>query len=287
MGGEAGRTVGKVALITGSTRGIGKSLAFGMAAAGYSVVINGTTETGVERTVREIERRSGTAGKVIGIAADVGSHEAVQAMVDTAIEEFGRVDVLVNNAGIVRDRISYKMSIEEWRQVIDVHLHGAFYCVYACLPYMKEAGSGSIINMISTAGLEGCPGQANYSTAKAGLVGLTYTLAQELLRFSIRVNAVAPAALTDMTAPFIQIAEEKARMKGEDLPDYWKVGDPEDLIPLFLYLAEPPSTVTGSIFSMNGTRWSIWERPHPIYTFSKEERWTSDEIAAKIDRLTK
>ncbi|WCK55332.1 SDR family NAD(P)-dependent oxidoreductase [Aneurinibacillus sp. Ricciae_BoGa-3] len=273
----------KIALITGSTRGIGRALAMGMARSGYSVIVNGTVRETVESVVQLIRQKGGEAA---GIPCDICNPEAVQNMVDSVVRRFGRLDVLINNAGIVRDRMSYKMSIQEWHDVINVHLNGSFYCIQASLPYMKESG-GSIINVVSSAGIEGCIGQANYAAAKAGLIGLTYTLAQELIRFGIRVNAVAPAALTDMTRPHVEKAQRQAKDRGEDIPDYWKIGNPEDLLPLLLYLSEPPEDVTGRLFSMNGSTWSIWNKPQIDRFYSKPNAgtWSAAEIARQVAEL--
>jgi 3-oxoacyl-[acyl-carrier protein] reductase len=273
----------KTVLITGSTRGIGRALALGMGRSGYRVVVNGTSQESVDSVVQAIEQDGGEA---VGICANVRNAGAVQSMVESVMDRFGRMDVLINNAGIVRDRMSYKMNIQEWKDVIDVHLNGSFYCIQASLPYMKDIG-GSIINVISTAGIEGCVGQANYAAAKAGMIGFTYTLAQELTRFGIRVNAVAPAALTDMTRPHVEKAQRQAEDRGEEMPDYWKIGKPEDLLPLFLYLSEPSEQITGRIFSMNGPTWSIWERPRMERSYSKQngEAWSAVEIAQRVAEL--
>jgi len=253
----------KVAIITGSTRGIGLATAQKLAQEGYAVVINGRNIDRVEEVVQDIQNGG---GKACGVAGEIQKEETCEKLVKKAVDTFGRVDILINNAGIVHDRISYKMSIDEWDEVINVHLRGAFLCTKSVVNEMiKQQTEGTIINMISTAGLEGVIGQVNYSAAKAGLLGMTLTLAKELKKKNIRVIAIAPAALTDMTKPYVENAKKEAERKGTDLDSYWKIGTAED-IAKFIYQLLKHNTLkyTGEIFQVNGQKIYRWLPPKRI-----------------------
>lgn len=252
----------KVAVVTGSTRGIGKAIAELFAKQGMSVVINGRDPDEVRRCVDEIRSNGGQA---IGIAADVTDKEAAGSLVNGAIKSFGSIDILVNNAGIIRDGLFVRMSEEEWKSVLEVHLNGVFYVTQAAVRQMKEQAAGSIINVTSLAGLEGVVGQANYATAKAGVLGLTWTLAKELSRYHIRVNAISPAALTDMTRPYVEAAMQRAQQEGKALPAYWQIGSPEDVAKVVGFLcSDKASAVTGQVIGVNGDKMTLYERPSAI-----------------------
>lgn len=248
----------KVAIITGATRGIGRSTAICLAQQGYSIVVNGTNEVLVEEVVQQIHSQGHDA---IDYIADIADVQQVKQMMAFVMSKLGRIDVLIHNAGNVQDAKCTHMTEQQWHDVINVHLHGAFYCITQALPYLKEQG-GDIVLMTSLAGLQGSKGQFNYSAAKAGLLGIVWTLANELQRYQIRVNAISPAALTDMTKPVIDYITEKCEKNGEPFPDYWKVGTPEDVAKFIaLLLARQDAHMTGEIFGVNGSRITKWEKP--------------------------
>ncbi|MBM7703587.1 SDR family NAD(P)-dependent oxidoreductase [Metabacillus iocasae] len=250
----------RVVIITGSTKGIGKSIAQLLASEGALVVINGRTEQSVEEVVADIKA---CGGKAIGVSGGVEHIETGERLVLEAVRHFGSVNVLINNAGVVHDRMSHKMSEQEWDDVINSHLKGTFASTQPFIKQVKKQQSGGhILNMTSTAGLEGTIGQLNYSAAKAGILGMTWTLAKELARDKIVVNAIAPAALTDMTRPFVEAAMKKANEQGIELEDYWNIGSADE-VALFVrdLLQVQDPTLTGQIFSVNGKKIGRW---HPL-----------------------
>lgn len=253
----------KVVIITGATRGIGRSMALSLGKAGYTVIVNGTKQTLIQEVVQAIVNAGGTA---TGFCADIGDPDAVTTMADAVMNQYVRVDALIHNAGNLQDRKCLHMTDEEWQAVLDVHLNGAFYCIRRVLPYLQENG-GDILLMTSTAGLTGSPGQVNYSAAKAGMLGMVWTLAAELQRYQIRVNAIAPAALTDMTRPVISHIKDKCARNNEPFPDYWQVGEAEDVARFVTaLLAQPDKELTGEIFGVNGPVITKWQKPVPAYT---------------------
>ncbi|TQR17731.1 SDR family NAD(P)-dependent oxidoreductase [Psychrobacillus soli] len=253
----------KVAIVTGSTRGIGRSIAVHLGQSDYQIVVNGTKQELVDEVVRDIDRAGGDAKGYVGNIADP---IAVTKMVDAVMAQFGRIDVLVHNAGNLHDQKCIKMTDEEWRSVVNVHLNGAFYSIQRVLPHMQVSG-GDILLMTSTAGLGGSIGQVNYSAAKAGILGMTWTLAAELKRDNIRVNAISPAALTDMTRPVIEHVKNKYASKNEPFPDFWKVGEADDVARFVVaLLAQQDPDLTGEIFGVNGSKVTKWEKPVAAYS---------------------
>ncbi|WP_209123498.1 SDR family NAD(P)-dependent oxidoreductase [Alkalihalobacillus sp. BA299] len=250
----------QAAIITGSTTGIGYSIAKQLAASGTAVVINGRNPERVEQTVSEIKARGGQA---VGLAKPIEHPETGQKLVDLALTSFGHVSILINNAGIIHDQMSYKMTDREFTNVINVHVNGTFFCTRPFIQALKQQKSaGHIINMTSTAGLEGTIGQVNYSAAKAAINGMTWTLAKELKRDKIVVNAIAPAALTNMTQPYIEKAKRKAAEAGEELPSYWEIGLPDDVASFVMHLLENRDLEkTGAIFGVNGKKIVRWPPP--------------------------
>jgi len=253
----------KVAIITGSTRGIGRSIAMYLGESDYQVVVNGTKQELIGEVVRDINRAGGEA---IGYLANVADSIAVTKMVDAVIAQFGRIDVLIHNAGNLHDQKCLRMTDKEWQSVLDVHLNGAFYSIQRVLPHMQESG-GDILLMTSTAGLGGSIGQVNYSAAKAGLLGMMWTLAAELKRDNIRVNAISPAALTDMTRPVIEHIKKKYANKNEPFPEFWKVGGADDVARFVVaLLAQEDTDLTGEIFGINGSKVTKWQKPVPAFS---------------------
>lgn len=241
---------GKVALVTGAGRGMGRAYALAMAAEGARVVVNNRTLSLAEEVVGEIEAAGGSAAANGG---DVSSFEQAGEMVQQAIDSFGQLDVLVNNAGILRDRMSFNMSEDEWDEVIAVHLKGTFNTGRHAMTHMRERKSGVIIN--TTSGQQyGGVGQSNYSAAKGGTASLTFTWAMELARSGVRVNCIWPRARTRMT-----LGTPNAQREG-GLPDSF--GDPEQVAPMVVYLAsDDAGWITGQVVGIQYDR--IWLIAHP------------------------
>lgn len=253
----------KVAIITGSTRGIGRCIAIHLAQSGYEVVVNGTNQTLINQVVQEIHEAGGIA---MGYCAHIANPKLVSTMIDAVIAEYGRIDVLIHNAGNLQDQQCLRMTDEEWQSVLDVHLNGAFYTIKRALSHMQQNG-GDIILMTSTAGLTGSIGQVNYSAAKAGILGIVWTLAAELKKYQIRVNAISPAALTDMTKPVIDHLKEKYDQLNEPFPEFWRVGEADDIARFVsALLAQPDPELTGELFGVNGSKVTKWQKPQPVFS---------------------
>jgi 3-oxoacyl-[acyl-carrier protein] reductase len=236
---------GKKALITGASRGIGRAIADRFLAEGAEVWGLGTKEP-ADMPAR-IEQ---AGGKLHWISADLGTTGAVEAVIETALAESGGFDALVNNAGITRDNLSFRMSIEEWRQVLDVNLTAAFIIARTVGRGMIRNRSGSIINMSSVVGIHGNGGQANYAASKAGLIGLTKSLAREMAGRGVRVNAIAPGFIdSDMTAAMPEAAKEKLL---DSIP-LKRTGKPEDIAAAALFFASDASAyITGQALAVDG-----------------------------------
>jgi acetoacetyl-CoA reductase len=236
-----------VVVVTGASRGLGRAIAEELASGGAKVVVNySRSKEPAEELVNQI---SESGGEAIAVQADVSDAEQAQSLIDQAIEKFNRVDVLVNNAGINIDKTLKKLSVEDWDKVIQVDLNSAFYTVHAVLPHMTEQGGGKIINMSSFVGEAGNIGQANYSAAKAGLLGFTKTAAQELARSGITVNAICPGFIeTDMVANIPEEAQQKLR---KQVP-LGRFGKPEEVARAVRYLVEDGDYITGQSIDING-----------------------------------
>ncbi len=237
---------GKVAIVTGASRGIGRATALALATEGASVVVNYASSSGAaDEVVAQIEAMGGSA---IAFKANVANSDEVDQLVAAAMEKYGRIDVLVNNAGITRDTLLLRMKLEDWQAVIDLNLTGVFLCTRAVSKIMLKQKSGRIVNITSVAGQMGNPGQSNYSAAKAGVIGFTKTVARELAPRSITVNAVAPGFIaTDMTndlksEPILQMIP---------LARY---GQPEEVAGMIQFLAASPAAayITGQVFNVDG-----------------------------------
>lgn len=256
-----GRLQDKACIVTGAGRGIGRAIALAFASEGARVLVNDVDRAAAEAVVKEIAGLEGDGDGAVN-TEPIGSVAAAESLLATALDSFGDVDVLVNNAGILRDRMLHNMSEEEFDQVIEVHLKGTWACGREVVRYWrgpakKEAEVGSakhrkIVNVTSASGLIGSVGQSNYSAAKMGIVGLTKTWAKELGSLKINVNAVAPAALTAMTEPLLEMDQEivKRRLSRFALGRY---GDPEEIAPAFVYFASDESNyVTGQVLCVDG-----------------------------------
>lgn len=245
MGGKG--LEGRVAIVTGASRGIGRAVAASLAEDGASVVVSGRDAARVEIEAKELE---GLGGPVLGVPGDVARREDVDRLVDRARERFGRIDILVNNAGITRDVLLVRMKDEDWDHVLDVNLRGAFFMARAVAKVMIRQKGGRIINVASTAGVMGNAGQANYSAAKAGLIGLTKAAARELAHWGILVNAVAPGLIdTDMAAAMPAEARE-ALLTQVPLK---RIGVAREVAEVVRFLAgDGASYVTGQVIHVNG-----------------------------------
>lgn len=242
------RLEGRVALVTGGSRGIGAAVAKRLAAEGASVVVNyaGRADAASE-VVSAIEAAQGSA---FAVQADVSDSAACAALVEAAVERFGRIDILVNNAGITRDGLLVRMSDEDWASVIQTNLSGAFYLSRTVGKLMMKQRSGSIINMASVVGVMGNAGQVNYAAAKAGLIGMTKSIARELAGRGVRANAVAPGFIaTDMTDALPEAAREAA----VSTIAMGRLGTPEDIAAAVAFLASDDSAyITGQVIAVDG-----------------------------------
>jgi 3-oxoacyl-[acyl-carrier protein] reductase len=241
---------GKVALVTGSSRGVGKAVALGFAASGADVVINYTSnQNAADNVVSEIQSMGRSA---VAVKADVAVKTDVERLVNTAAEKFGKLDILVNNAGFTRPAMMVKMSEDQWDQVVDIHLKGAFLCSQAAGRLMKEQNSGKIINVTSVAGIVGTVGQINYSAAKGGIISMTKSIAREMARYNVCANVISLGIVaTDMT--------EKIRTD-EKLKEIYmnrillkRFAEPDDISPAFVFFASDESNyITGQLICVDG-----------------------------------
>ncbi len=242
------RFEGKVALVTGASRGIGRAIALALAAEGADVAVN---YAGSEAAAKEVAAEIEAMGrKAFVIQADIASTEASTAMVDAVVKEFGRIDVLVNNAGITRDGLLMRMKEEDWDAVITTNLKGVFNCTKAAIKYMMKQKSGNIVNISSIVGVMGNAGQANYCAAKAGVIGFTKATAKEVAARGIRVNAIAPGFIkTDMTSVLPEKVVE-AMLAGIPLN---RLGETEDIAKAVLFLASSDANyITGQTLHVDG-----------------------------------
>ncbi|WP_346354518.1 3-oxoacyl-[acyl-carrier-protein] reductase [Azotosporobacter soli] len=239
---------GKVALVTGGSRGIGRAVALELAGAGAKVVINyAGNAAAAQEVVNAIESNGGAA---IAVQADVANGEAVEVLVKQAMDTFGRIDILVNNAGITRDGLLMRMKEDDWDAVMDTNLKGVFHCTKAVSRIMMKQRYGRIINMTSVVGIMGNAGQANYAAAKAGVIGFTKSMAKELASRSITVNAIAPGYIaTDMTA----VLSEQIRTEMAEKIPAGRLGAPEDIAAAALFLASDSAAyITGQTLNVDG-----------------------------------
>ncbi|MFF0669499.1 SDR family oxidoreductase [Streptomyces tendae] len=275
---------GKVAVVTGSGRGLGRAYAEALAEAGACVVVNDVDAEVVDAAVAAITE---AGGKAAGAVAAVGDSEAAELLTETAVREFGRLDVLVTNAGILRDRVLWKMTDDDFDAVVKVHLRGTFTCARAAAVRMREQGEGGRIVLISSpAGQRGNFGQTNYAAAKAGIVAMARTWAMELSRAGITVNAVVPVAATEMTKtiPAFGPDIEEAERTGAPLPDWLRkdegLGTVEDVASLITFLASDSSKdVTGQAIGIGGDRLALWSHPAEKSVAFADGGWSADTIA--------
>ena len=277
----------KVAIVTGAGRGIGRGVAMMMAAEGAKVVVNdlggdvdgsGASNSPADQVVAEIEAAGGTA---------VVNHESVTSMeggeniVKTAIDSFGKLDIVVTPAGILRDRMVFNMTEEEWDAVIAVHLKGTFTVVKHASILFRQQRSGRIITFTSESGLFGNSGQANYAAAKSGIAGFTKVVARDLGRYGVTANSISPRAATRMVATVPDTARQmrSARAESPETQAPPVEMDPEDVAPMVCYLASDfASNVNGQIFLVYGGNISLLSQPRRVRTIFKDDKWTLDEL---------
>jgi NAD(P)-dependent dehydrogenase (short-subunit alcohol dehydrogenase family) len=281
---------GRVAIITGGARGIGASISRLFAAEGAKLVINdlggnadgsGGDEGPAKQIADEIVAAGGTA---VSDGGDIGNVATGERLVQTAVDRYGRLDIVVNVAGILRDRMIFNLAEQDWDEVIRVHLKGHYSTVRPASAYWREQrnpqGHYRVINFTSISGLDGSPGQPNYAAAKMGIVGLTYSLAQGLARYGVTANAIAPGAATRLTAT---IPADK-RVRDERPSDEDLRMSPDNIAPVALYLASERSDwLTGRVISAAGFDVGLYENPQIIRQLSAPAPWEYDRLAAAME----
>ena len=280
----------KVAVVTGAGRGLGRAYAVALAAAGAAVVVNDVDEAAANETVDLI---TGSFGRAVAVVAPVGETEVADALVATAVESFGRLDVMVTNAGVLRDGVLWKMTDEAFDDVIRTHLRGTFTCARAAAVRFREQGEGGRIVVVgSPAGQHGNFGQTNYAAAKAGIVAFARTWSMELRKAGVTVNAIVPTAWTAMTASIPVYAPLVERVEaGEGLPaevrQQHAIGMPEDCAPLVVWLAsEAAAEVTGQAIGLGGDVLTLYSHPAEASVELRDGGWTPEAIdAAWRERL--
>ena len=272
---------GKVVLVTGAGGGIGRDFALAMASAGAKVVVNdlGTTVKGEGRDVgpaqRVVNEISAAGGAAVASTDSVAEWESANRIVQTALDAFGRIDVVVNNAGILRDRFFFNMSVEEWRAVIDVHLNGSFYVARAAATHFKNQQSGCYIHMTSTSGLVGNLGQANYSAAKLGIAALSKSIALDMAKYHVRSNCISPFAWSRMIGSIpTETPDQQARV------EKLKSMETAKIAPLAVYLAsDAAKDVSGQIFAVRANEIFLMSQSRPLRSVHRADGWSPEAIA--------
>jgi 3-oxoacyl-[acyl-carrier protein] reductase len=281
--------MGKVAIVTGSGRGLGLAYAQELARQGACVVINDVDSAAAAAAVASIES---AAGRATAVVAPVGPTDTARQLLATAIDTFGRVDILVTNAGILRDKTLWNMTDDDFDAVVTTHLRGTFTCVREVATYFRANEiPGRIIAIGSPTGQRGNFGQTNYAAVKAGIVGMVRTWALELKKANICVNAVIPVAATAMTetVPYFAAAVEAAA-QGQPMPAFFRhdlgFGSADDVAPLIAFLASDAAAgVTGQAIGIGGDRIQVWSHPEPVITEYHDGGWTTDALTAHFDSI--
>ncbi len=286
-----GRLDGRVAIVTGAGRGIGASVARLLAAEGAKVVVNdlgvnldgtGLDKTPAGQVADEIKSKGGVAVPNFDNVAD---YNAAENIIRTALNEFGRLDILVNVAGILRDRMVFNMTEEEWDAVVAVHMKGTFNTAKFASIYWRQAREGHyrLINFTSGSGLHGAAGQPNYAAAKMGIVGFTYSCANSLERYGVTSNAIAPGAATRMTQ---SVPDERRR--GGRAPDEDPSRSPDNVAPAVCYLASPESDwINGHVVSASGFQIALYNRPEVVGRITSDGPWKLDDAFSKFETTFK
>lgn len=284
---------GKVAVVTGGGRGVGRGIAILLAREGAKVVVNdlgaslggeGTDKGPAEEVVAEIRAAGGEgAANTDSVTERAGAEQIIQ----TALDSFGRIDVVINNAGILRDALFHKMDPDDWKAVIDVHLHGSFNVAHVAAPHFRAQESGAYVHMTSISGLIGNLGQANYAAAKMGIVGLSRVIATDMARYNVRSNCMSPSGFTRMIESIPIKSEEQAA----EFARRKELMDPDMNAPLAVFLAsDAAKDVTGQIFATQGNRYFLFNQTRPV-AMEYQDGWTPQElgdafIAKHRDKLT-
>jgi NAD(P)-dependent dehydrogenase (short-subunit alcohol dehydrogenase family) len=275
---------GKVVVVTGAGRGIGREIALLMAAEGAKVVVNdlgaGVDGSGADLTPAQevVSAIKSAGGEAVTNTDSVTDYAAAQRIIKTAVDTFGRIDCVVNNAGILRDRIFHKMSPEEWHAVIDVHLNGTFNVSRASADYFREQQSGAYVHMTSTSGLVGNVGQANYAAAKLGIAALSKSIALDMERYRVRSNCISPFAWSRMIGAIpVDTPEQKARV------EKLKTMTPQKIAPMAVFLAsDAAAKVSGQIFAVRSNEVFLMSQSRPIRSIHHSEGWTPALLAERI-----
>jgi 3-oxoacyl-[acyl-carrier protein] reductase len=277
----------KVAIVTGAARGLGLSYARGLSQAGAAVMINDIDPKLTARAVDLIESEGGLVDSHVGY---VGETSTADSMVRSTVDRFGRLDIMVTNAGILRDRLLWKMSDQEFDEVVKVHLRGTFTCARSAAVHFREVGSGGRLILVgSPAGQRGNFGQSNYAACKAGITAMARTWAMEMARFGVTVNCIVPTAATEMTktipafAPYIEAWEND----DQKLPDWLRrdqaMGSVDDVAPLVVFLASDESAgITGQTIALGGDRLALWSYPEEVAVAFSDGGWDAESIAGEF-----
>ena len=273
---------GRTIAVTGSTRGLGRAFAEALAGEGARVVVNGTNSDLVDDVVSAI---TGAGGRAVGCAGSVADDAIAEQLINTAIEEFGGIDAVVNNAGIVRDRTLVNMTPEEFDEVIAVNLRGTWSVSRHAARAMRDQGHGLLLQVISGSAFVGSVGQTNYAASKAGVMGMLYAWDLELRRFGIRTNALWPVAETDMTQVVFDGVRQRAEEKGTDAPSPRDMGfgDPAEIARIVTYLcSERADHLRSQLVTFNGSKLALWQHPRETWV-RRQASWTDDELAAALE----
>ena len=278
---KSGFAKDKVILVTGAGGGIGREFALALGREGAKVVVNdlGASLDGVgtdnKRAQSVVDEIKAAGGEAIANGESVADWDAAARMVQLAVDTYGRIDCVINNAGILRDRFFFNMSKEDWHQVIDVHLHGAFYVSRAAATHFKAQQSGSYVHMVSTSGLIGNLAQANYSAAKLGIAALSKSIAMDMAKFNVRSNCISPFAWSRMISSIpTETPEQQARVERLQKMESSKIA------PLAVYLASDAGVgVSGQVFAVRANEIFLMSQSRPIRSMHTEQGWTPESIA--------